>query len=144
VLSFQIDFAKAICIGLNARFKDNDVILCFNILNPINMSSRHAGFQNWGLSEFETSLQYYEVDHSHVGFFLPPLVDQVACKREFLAFKIQCTTKWGENHFRDLWGMITLNPALQSRYPNLLIPAELARVQHVSTATCECVFSVQN
>jgi hypothetical protein len=42
-----------------------------------------------------------------------------------------------------LWGMITWNHALQARYPNLLILAELAHVQCVSTTTCECAFSVQ-
>jgi hypothetical protein len=40
--------------------------------------------------------------------------------------------------------MITWNHALQAQYPNLLILAELAHVQCVSTATCERVFSVQN
>jgi hypothetical protein len=39
--------------------------------------------------------------------------------------------------------MITWNHALQARYPNLLILAELAHVQCVSTATCERAFSVQ-
>jgi hypothetical protein len=50
----------------------------------------------------------------------------------------------GDKKFRDLWGMITWNHALQARYPNLLILAELAHVQCVSTAICECAFSVQN
>lgn len=40
--------------------------------------------------------------------------------------------------------MITWNHALQIRYPNLLILAEIARVQCVSTATCERAFSIQN
>jgi hypothetical protein len=49
----------------------------------------------------------------------------------------------GDKNFEDLWGMITWNHALQALYPNLLILAELAHVQSVSTATCECAFSVQ-
>ena len=34
--------------------------------------------------------------------------------------------------------------SLQTRYPNLLILADLARVQCVSTSTCERAFGVQN
>ena len=59
-------------------------------------------------------------------------------------FKLQCTTEWGDKNFRDLWGMITWNHALQARYPNLLILVELAHVQCVSRATCEHAFSKQN
>jgi hypothetical protein len=70
-------------------------------------------------------------------------MDHATCKREFLAFKLQCTTKWGDKNFEDVWGMITWNHALQARYPNLLILAELAHVQCVSTTTCERAFSVQ-
>ena len=40
--------------------------------------------------------------------------------------------------------MITWKHALQARYTNLLILAELAHVQCVSTATCERAFSVHN
>ena len=40
--------------------------------------------------------------------------------------------------------MITWNHSLQTRYPNLLVIADLARVQCVSTSTCERAFSVQN
>jgi hypothetical protein len=40
--------------------------------------------------------------------------------------------------------MITWNHVLQTRYPNLLILAELAHVQCVSTAACERTFSVHN
>jgi hypothetical protein len=39
--------------------------------------------------------------------------------------------------------MITWNHAVQARYPNLLILAELAHVQCVSTTTCERSLSVQ-
>jgi len=69
-------------------------------------------------------------------------VDHATCKREFLAFKLQCTTLWGGKNFEDLWGMITWNHALQARYPNLLILAKLAHVQCVSTTICEHAFGV--
>ena len=71
-------------------------------------------------------------------------MDQVVCTREFLAFKLQCTTEWGDKNFRDLWGMITWNHTLQARYPNLRVLVELAHVQCVSKTTCEHVFSVHN
>jgi hypothetical protein len=40
--------------------------------------------------------------------------------------------------------MITWNPTLQLKYENLLMLAEIARVQCISTATCERAFSIQN
>jgi hypothetical protein len=61
---------------------------------------------------------------------------------QHVSVNFQCTTEWGDKNFEDLWGMITWNHALQARYPNLLILAELAHVQCVSTMTCERVFSV--
>ena len=41
-------------------------------------------------------LCYYGVDHSRRSFKFPPLVNQTTCKHEFLIFKLQCTTQWGE------------------------------------------------
>jgi hypothetical protein len=40
--------------------------------------------------------------------------------------------------------MITWKYSLQTRYPNLFVLANLARVQCVSTSTCKMAFSVQN
>lgn len=40
--------------------------------------------------------------------------------------------------------MISWNSSLQVKYSNLLILAEIASVQCVSTASCERAFSVQN
>ena len=40
--------------------------------------------------------------------------------------------------------MITWNHALQVWYPNLLVLAELAHVQCVSTVTCDRAYSVEN
>ncbi len=39
-LAFQKSFAKIVCAALDARFRDNDVISCFKILNPTNMPLR--------------------------------------------------------------------------------------------------------
>jgi hypothetical protein len=36
-LEFQHAFAEAVCVGLDARFVDNDLISCFKILNPTYM-----------------------------------------------------------------------------------------------------------
>ena len=66
----------------------------------------------------------------------------MVCKREFLALKLQATTKWGDKSCRDVWGMITWNHSLQIRYPKLFVIADLARVQCVSTCTCERAFNV--
>jgi hypothetical protein len=40
--------------------------------------------------------------------------------------------------------MITWNHTLKVKYENLLVLAEIARVQCISTASCERAFSVQN
>ena len=143
-LKFQHAFAEAVCVGLAARFVDNDLISCFKILNPTNMPSKQIGLQNWGVVELEKLLAHYGHDRSQEGSKFPPFVDVMACKREFLAFKLQATTEWGDKTCGDLWGMITWNHSLQTRYPNLLVLADLARVQCVSTSTCERAFSVQN
>jgi hypothetical protein len=47
-LKFQRAFAEIVCVGLDARFINNDLISCFKILNPINMPSRQIGLQIWG------------------------------------------------------------------------------------------------
>ena len=83
-------------------FCDNDLISCFKILNPTNMPSGEVALQNWCIYELDILLYHYGVDHSHGNFKFPHLVDQTACKSEFLAFKLQCTTKWGDKNFRDL------------------------------------------
>ena len=51
---------------------------------------------------------------------------------------------WNDKTFRDLWAMVTWNTALQVKYANILVLADIARCQCVSTATCERVFAVQN
>jgi hypothetical protein len=39
---------------------------------------------------------------SHGSFKFPPLMDHATCKREFLAFKLQCTIEWGDKNFENL------------------------------------------
>ena len=96
---FQKNFAHVVYFALDARFCDNDLISCFKILNPTNISLWQVGLQNWCVSELHTLLCHYGVDRSHGSFKFPPLVDQTTCKREFLAFKLQCTTEWGDKNF---------------------------------------------
>ena len=91
-LMFLKNFAQAVCSALDARFCDNDLIFCFKILNLTNMPSGEMSLQNWCISELDTLLCHYGVDRSHGSFKLPPFLDQTTCKRELLAFKLQCTT----------------------------------------------------
>ena len=65
-------------------------------------------------------------------------------KESFFNFKLQEMMDWNDKTFRDLWAMVTWNFALQVKYANILVLADIARCQCVSTATCERVFSVQN
>ena len=92
-LMLQKNFVQAVCSALDVRFCDNDLISCFKILNPTNIPSRQVGLQNWCISKLDILLCHYGVDRSHGNFKLPLLMDQTACKREFLAFKLQCTTE---------------------------------------------------
>jgi len=75
---------------------------------------------------------------------LPPLIKSQKVREEFFSFKIQSTTECGDKTFKDLWGMITRNPTLQLKYENLLVLAEIARIQCISTTTCERAFFIQN
>jgi len=88
LLDFQRSFVEAVCANLDARFKDNDLISCFKVLNPTNMPLRQVGLQNWFVGELETLLADFNVDYSHVGFSLLALIDIVACKQEFLSFNL--------------------------------------------------------
>jgi hypothetical protein len=66
------------------------------------------------------------------------------CKQEFFAFKIQGSTEWTDLTFADVWTSISWSPSLKVKYSNLLILAEIAKCQCVSTTTCERAFSVKN
>jgi hypothetical protein len=143
-LNFQKLYAEAVCVALDARFDDNDVIDCFKIFNPIHMPQRQIGLASWGVVQLELLLQQYGVHKYKGGVIIPPLVDSAACKQEFFAFKLQGSTEWMERTFGDVWASISWSPSLKLKYPNLLTLAEIARCQCVSTATCERAFSVQN
>jgi hypothetical protein len=143
-LNFQKLYAEAICVALDARFDDNDIIDCFKILNPIHMPQRQVGSASWGVIQLEMLLGQYGVEKRKGGAIIPPLVDSTACKQVFYAFKLQGSIEWMERTFGDVWASITWSPSLRLKYPNLLILAEIARCQCVSTATCERAFSVQN
>ena len=65
-------------------------------------------------------------------------------KESFFYFKLQEMMDWNDEKFKDLWAMITWNFALQVKYANILILANIARCECLSTATCERVFLVQN
>jgi hypothetical protein len=86
----------------------------------------------------------YGVEREIGGRKIPPLGNSIAIKREFFAFKLQTTTDWLDKNFKDVWSMITWNHTLNVKYENLLVLAEIARVQCISTASCERVFLVQN
>jgi len=67
------------------------------------------------VTELEKFLAYYGHDGLHEGKKVNFLVNVIACKHVFLAFKLQATTKWGIRLVhRDLWGMITSNHLLQT------------------------------
>ena len=74
----------------------------------------------------------------------PPLLDAVACKQEFFAFKLQGCTEWMDKTIGELWASISWSLLLKLKYPNLLILSQIAKCQCVSTATCERAFSMQN
>ena len=59
-----------------------------------------------GVIELEKLLTYYGHDRYQEGSNFPSSVDVMACKREFLAFKLQATTEWGDKTCKDLWGTI--------------------------------------
>jgi hypothetical protein len=86
----------------------------------------------------------YGIEREIGGRKIPPLVNSSAIKREFFVFKLQATMDWLDKSFKDVWSMITWNHTLKVKYENLLVLAEIARVQCISTASCERTFSVQN
>ena len=94
------------------------------------------------MTESKKLLTHYVYDCSQEGFIFFSFVNVMACKCEYLAFKLQAITKWGDKTCRDLWGMITWNHSLQTRYPNLFVLVDLVIVQCVSTTTYKKAFHV--
>jgi hypothetical protein len=99
---------------------------------------------SWGVTNLEVLCSHHGKQHKVDGKNLGPLINSDLVKHEFFSFKIQCTTEWMDKNFRDVWVMITWNPDLRGKYANLLILAEIARVQYISTTACERAFSAQN
>jgi hypothetical protein len=126
-LNFQMLYVEAVCVALDARFVDNDIIDSFKFFNPIHMPQRQIGLASWNVVQLELLLQQYGVEKCKGGSIIPPLVDSVACRQEFFAFKLQGSTKWVERTFGDVWASITWSPSLKLKYHNLLILAEIAR-----------------
>lgn len=50
---------------------------------------------------------------------------------------------WNDKTFKNLWDIVTWNYALQVKYAYILVLADIARCQSVSTANCERAFSMQ-
>ena len=141
---FQKYFALTVCNALESRFEDNHIMTAFKVLAPITMSSTQISLANWGVLDLELLCGQYEVKRKFGGRKIHPLIKSVAIKREFFAFKLQVTTDWLDKSFKDVWSMIIWNPTLKMKYENLLVLAEIARVQCISTVSCEILFLVQN
>ena len=108
------------------------------------MPSRQVGLIQWDCIELKALCRKYGVERKIRGKDLPALIKSQKVREKFFSFKIQSTTEWSDKNFKDLWGMITWNPTLQLKYENLLMLAKIARVQCISTSTCERAFFIQN
>ena len=107
------------------------------------MPSRQISLTNWGcwiwscyVTNMEFSVNLMKKIHS--------LINSIAIKINVFAFNLQATTDWLDKRFKNVWSMITWNHTLKLKYENLLVLAEIARVQCISTANCERAFLVQN
>ena len=143
-LAFQTSFAEEVSKGLEACFQDNDIVSCFKILNPCELPSRQVGMKSWEVVELEKLCDHFgkakTIGESKYG----AMIDADGVRREFHAYKIQASTEWREKSFSDFWSMVSWNHALQLKYTNLRVLADIARVQCVSIVQCERAFSIQN
>jgi hypothetical protein len=46
-LNFQKLYIEAVCVALDARFAENDIIDSFKFFNPIHMPQRQIGLASW-------------------------------------------------------------------------------------------------
>ena len=143
-ITFQVCFAEEICKGLENRFKGNDIVSCFKILNPVELPLRQVGMGSWGVLELEKLCNHFGQDLHIDEKKICALINVDATKREFFSYKVQASTEWHDKTFNDVWSMISWNQLLRGKYENLRILADIARVQCVSTAQCERAFSIQN
>jgi len=65
------------------------------------------------------------------------LINPSITKKGFFAFKLQAIIEWLDKGFGNLWSHIFWSPILQLKYSNLLILIEIARIQCISSTTCE-------
>jgi len=47
-MTFQKQFALAVCNALECRFEDNHIMAAFKVLGLTNMPSKQVGLANWG------------------------------------------------------------------------------------------------
>lgn len=67
-------------------------------------------------------------------------INSTTIKIIFFAFELQTTIDWLDKSFKDVWQ----NVILKVKNENLLVHAEISRVQCISMATYERTFLVQN
>ena len=61
-ITFQVCFAEKIYKRLENRFKYNDIVSCFKILNPVELPFRHVGMGSWGVLELERLCNHFGKD----------------------------------------------------------------------------------
>ena len=144
VLAFQRYFTEPVIVALEVRFVDNNLMGYFKILSPANMPAKQVGLKSWDVIELQSIVEHYGFDCVIGSKPFHAIVDVVTVKREFLTFKIQVTSEWQKKPFHELWTMVSWNPTLQLKYSNLLVVEYISCVQCVSSAQCECAFSIQN
>jgi hypothetical protein len=55
-LNFQKLYVDAVCVALDARFDDNDIIDSLKNFNPIHMPQRQIELASWGVVQLELLL----------------------------------------------------------------------------------------
>ena len=135
VVAFQKYFALAICNALEFRFEYNYIMTVFKMLGPTNMPSKQVGLANWRVVDLKLLCGQYGVECEIGGKKIFTLINYIGVKRKFFTFKIQATTNWFDKSFKHVWSMITWNHTLKVKYENLLVLAEIARIQCISTAS---------
>ncbi len=89
-ITFQVCFAEEIYKGLENRFKDNDIVSCFKILNPVELPSRQVGM---GVLELERLCNHFGKDLQIDEKKICALINVDATKREFFSYKVQASTE---------------------------------------------------
>jgi len=86
-LAFQTSFAEEVYKGLDAYFQDNDVIGCFKILNPCELSSRQIDMKSWDVTKLEKICDHFRKEKVIREKKYSTVI--TAIRREFHAYKIQ-------------------------------------------------------